>query len=129
MLKRLVFPGLVLSLLVLIFRLTTTSAAPSPTDCVEAVTFSNNRILVVINGVLHERTMTGPSDVFPPLPPGSAVAGIHVDFVGHLWVLFRNGRLYQYGPSGTWELVQDMGCEVTAVEPSTWGQIKHQAGK
>ena len=129
MLKRFMYGSLGVLAIALAFQLGHSNAHSFGLDCVEAITFYGpGDFAIVVNGVLQIWQPSGLYEEFPALPSGSAAAAIYRDG-GNPWVMLRNGRLYQWGPSPSWELRQDVMCGVTAAQPSTWGQIKHRAGQ
>jgi hypothetical protein len=120
--KRFMYASFALLALAFALRIGSSTAHSFGLDCIEAVTFTGpNTFAVVVDGAVQLWRPSGLHEEFPPLPSGSAAAAIYIDGIGSPWVMMRNGKLYQWGPSPSWELRQDVGCGFTAVFPIDLG--------
>lgn len=131
MLKRFMFASIGVLVLALSFHLGTTSAKLSGVDCIQVANLNfsygqEGRLTFIANGTATAWRTDGGIIRSAELPRGGTVVDCGVGSEYAIWVLYADGDLYRNRLEDGWRLMANVACGQTAIEPSTWGQIKRQ---
>jgi len=134
--KRFMYASAGVLMLVLAIHLGAAVAGTYGAECVDVAHISNTAygpIIIATKGMVQRWELSGNNLTLVeqvPLPRNGVVADASVIGYGNsygVFVAYRDGEIHVWH-EGSWHL-QANACSVVPIQPSTWGQIKHRAGR